>query len=280
VIIPSPYWLSYPPLVYLSGGVPRILETAEDDDFLLTPDALEAAIGPDTRAILLNNPSNPTGMAYPREQLAALAEIAASRDLWIIADEIYEKMIYEGEFVCIASLGAAVKKRTITVNGVSKSYCMTGWRIGYAAGPREVISAMTNVQSQTTSSICSVAQKAAVEALAGDQAVVDRMVAAFRERRDHIVGRLQAIPGVRCRKPAGAFYVFPNMTGFYGRLPSGRGDDPPSVRLADYLLEEAHTAVVPGIAFGAGDNIRLSYATGLDEIDEGLDRIEKALAGL
>ncbi|MBN2491558.1 MAG: pyridoxal phosphate-dependent aminotransferase [Planctomycetes bacterium] len=280
VIVPAPYWLSYPALVHLVGGVPRIVQTAEADDFLLTPAALEAAIGPATRALLLNNPSNPTGMAYSRERLAALAEIAVARGLWIIADEIYEKMLYDAAFVCTAALGEAVRQRTLTVNGVSKSYCMTGWRIGYTAGPRDVIAAMTKVQSQTTSSICSIAQKAAVEALAGDQGAVARMVEVFRERRDRVVARLQAMPGVRCRKPAGAFYVFPNVTAFYERLPAAAEKTHPSVRLADYLLEEAHAAVVPGIAFGAGDHIRLSYATGLEELDRGLHRIDKALARL
>lgn len=280
VIIPAPYWLSYPAMVHLSAGVPRIVETREEDGFLLTPEALAAAIGPKTRALMLNNPSNPTGMMYPPEHLAQLAEIAAARDVWIIADEIYEKMVYAGEFACVASFSEAVKARTLVVNGVSKAYCMTGWRIGYTAGPREVIAAMTKIQSQTTSAICSISQKAAVEALNGDQAVVAEMVEVFRGRRDHIVERMRAIPGVTCRVPDGAFYVFPNMTAFYDRLPEDGSDAHPSVRLSAYLLNQAHAAVVPGIAFGAGDNIRLSYATGTEEIDKGLDGIQQALARL
>ena len=280
VIIPAPYWLSYPPMVYLAGGEPVILETREEDNYLLTPEALQAAVGPRTRAIFLNNPSNPTGMMYAPDHLEALARIAVKNDVWIIADEIYEKLVYDGTFACVASLGEDVYQKTLTVNGVSKAYSMTGWRIGYAAGPVEVITAMTKVQSQTTSAICSISQRAAVEALTGDQSVVDEMVAVFRTRRDHVVPRLRAIPGVACQVPHGAFYVFPNMASFYPRLPAGKKDDPPSVRLAAYLLDAAQTAVVPGIAFGAPDNIRFSYAASLEDIERGLDRVEKALRAL
>jgi aspartate/methionine/tyrosine aminotransferase len=280
VVIPAPYFPSYPALVHLAGGTPRLVETRESDGFRLVPETLEAAIGPNTRALLLNNPSNPTGLTYSRVQLEALARIAVEHDVWIIADEIYEKLVYDGAFVCAASLGEDVRQKTLIVNGVSKAYAMTGWRIGYTAGPEEVIRAMTKVQSQTTSSICSISQKAAVEALRGDQSAVDEMAATFRGRRDRVVERLRGIPGIECRRPDGAFYVFPNMSAFYDRLPPSTGSDHPSVRLADYLLEEGRAAVVPGIAFGAGDNIRLSYAMGRGEIDRGLDGLERALARL
>jgi aspartate aminotransferase len=280
VVIPAPYWLSYPALVHLVGGTPRIVETREADGFRLVPETLKAAIGPNTRALFLNNPSNPTGMMYSRDQLEGLAELAVEHDLWIVADEIYEKLVYDGTFVCVASLGEEVRRKALIVNGVSKAYSMTGWRIGYTAGPEEVIAAMSKVQSQTTSSICSISQKAAVEALAGDQSAVAEMVAVFRERRDHIVERLRSIPGVECPVPDGAFYAFPNVAAFYDRLPPSTVDGAPSVRLAAYLLEEGRAAVVPGIAFGAGDNIRFSYATGREEIDRGLDGVERALARL
>lgn len=286
-IIPTPYWVSYPHIVRLCEGVPVFVPTTEADDFLLTPDALEKAITPRTKVMFLNNPSNPTGMLYTRDQLMALAEITAAHDIWVFADEIYEKLAYGVEFTAFASLSEAARERTITINGFSKAYAMTGWRLGYAAGAREVIEAMTRVQSQTTSSLCSVSQRVGVAALNGPQDVVDEMVAVFAARRDRMVERMRAMPGVECLCPEGAFYVFPNMTKFYDRLPANVGGESadsgsasPSMRLCAYLLEEAQVAVVPGSVFGAEDNIRLSYACSNDDIERGLDRIEKALAAL
>ncbi len=286
VIVPSPYWLSYPPMVYLSSGEPELVQTREEDGFLLTPKALKEAISKHKpRALFLNNPSNPTGMMYSRDQLEKLAEIVVDSKVWVIADEIYEKMVYDGEFVCFASLNNEVRSRTITINGCSKAYSMTGWRVGFAAGPDDIIADMKKIQSQTTSSICSISQKAAIEALAGDQTVVSEMVAEFRKRRDFVVTRLRKVPEVECLMPDGAFYAFPNVTAYYDRLPGLKGDDEKkeklgSVLLSKHLLENAQVAVVPGIAFGAGDNIRISYATSMEELERGLDKIEKALVEL
>ena len=279
-IIPAPYWFSYPPMVYLAGGCPRILRTREEDHFLLTPEAFEAAITPRTRVLFLNNPSNPTGMTYPRKHLEALAEIAARHDVRVIADEIYEKLLFSGEFVCFASLGEKARRITVTINGFSKAYAMTGWRLGYAAGPKDIIADMTRIQSQTTSSICSISQKAGIGALTADQSVVDEMVDVFRGRRRLIVDRLQKIPGVDCLLPDGAFYAFPNVSTLYDRLPDLTERSEGSIHLAEYLLDSAHIAVVPGIAFGAEENIRLSYATSTEKIDEGLTRFQNALACL
>ncbi len=270
VIIPAPYWVTYPDQILLAEAEPVIVPTREEDGFLLTPESLSAAITPRTRALIINSPSNPTGAVYDREMLERIAAICLQKDLLIISGEIYEKFIYQGaRHFSIASLSEEVRKRTIVVNGVSKSAAMTGWRIGYAAGPREIIAAMTTVQSQSTSNPTSISQKAAVAALteAGDFA--RKMVDEFDRRRRAMVQRLNKLPGARCQIPAGAFYLFPHFS-----KGSGPEDD---VRLAERLLEEAGVATVPGTAFGAAGYLRISYALPLEKLTEAMDRIEKAL---
>ncbi len=280
VIIPAPYWVSYPPMVALAEATPVIVETREENGFKLTVEDLRRVITPRTKALILNSPSNPTGSAYEKEELERIAEIAVSNDFFVISDEIYEKIVYDGfQFRSIASLGDEIKKRTVIVHGVAKTYAMTGWRIGYAAGPEEIISAMSNIQSQSTSNPTSISQKASVEALIGPQDEVERMVFAFAERRNYIVDRLNEIEGVSCFKPIGAFYVFPNFSEYYGKHYQGKKINN-STDLADYFLEVAKVAVVPGIEFGADRFERLSYATSMEEIEEGLDRIEDALKKL
>ncbi len=280
VIIPSPYWVSYPPIVSLAGGSPVIVETTERDDFKLTQEGLKKAITPNTKALILNSPSNPTGSAYTKRELEKIAEMAISHNLFVISDEIYEKIVYDGfQFISIASLNEEIKKRTIIVHGVAKTYAMTGWRIGYTAASEEIISAMNNIQSQSTSNPTSISQKASVEALAGPQDEVKKMVAAFEQRRNYIVDRLNKIPGVSCYKPAGSFYVFPNFSSHYGKGYQGKKIEN-STHLADFFLEVARVAVVPGIEFGADPFERLSYATSMEDIQEGLNRIEEALKKL
>jgi len=275
VIIPAPYWVSYPEQVVLADAVPVFVKTYEEDQFRLDPLALKEYITPRTKALILNSPSNPTGLTYDHKTLEDIAEIALSNNLIVISDEIYEKLLYENEIhVSIASLGKEIKDRTMVVNGVSKSHAMTGWRIGYAAGPGPVIKAMTDMQSQSTSNPASISQKAALEALTGPQDSVLRMLAEFDKRRRVLVDGLNGIPGVKCLYPTGAFYAFPNTSGLYGRSPEINS----SRKLALYLLDKARVALVPGDAFGDDNYVRLSYATSLEDIKRGLDRIEKALA--
>ena len=280
VIVPAPYWVSYPPMVALAEATPVILETREQNGFKMTPEDLKTAITPRTKALIVNSPSNPTGGAYTKKELEMIAEIALSHGIFVISDEIYEKIIYDGfEFVSIASLGEEMKKRTLIVHGVAKTYSMTGWRIGYTAGPEEIIAAMTNIQSQSTSNPNSIAQKATVEALLGPQDEVDQMVHAFAQRRDTIVDRLNRIEGVTCFKPSGAFYAFPNFSSYFKSSYQGKKISN-STGLAGFLLDVANVAVVPGIEFGADLFERFSFATSLENIREGLDRIEKALKKL
>jgi len=280
VIIPAPYWVSYPPMVSLAGGTPVIVETTEKNAFKITPEDLKKAITPKTKALIINSPSNPTGSAYTKKDLEKIAEIAIPRDFFVISDEIYEKIVYDGfDFISIASLSEEIKKKTIIVHGVAKTYAMTGWRIGYTAGSEEIISAMNNIQSQSTSNPTSIAQKASVEALAGPQDEVGKMVSAFAQRRNFIVDRLNKMPGVSCYKPAGAFYVFPNFSSYYGRSYQNKKIEN-STHLADFFLDVARVAVVPGVEFGADPFERLSYATSMENIKEGLDRIEESLKKL
>jgi aspartate aminotransferase len=280
VIIPAPYWVSYPPMVSLAGAAPVIIGTCEEDDFKITPEGLKRAITPKTKALVLNSPSNPTGSAYIKKDLERIAEIAISHNFFIISDEIYEKIVYDGfKFRSIASLGEEIRKRTIIVHGVAKTYAMTGWRIGYTAGPEEIISAMNNIQSQSTSNPTSISQKASVEALIGSQDEVKKMVSAFAQRRNYILDRLNKIEGVSCYKPIGAFYVFPNFSHYYGRTHQGKKINN-STDLADFFLDVARVAVVPGVEFGADPFERLSYATSMEDIREGIDRIEEALKKL
>jgi len=280
VIVPSPYWVSYPPMVALAGGSPVIVETIEKNEFKITLEDLKKAITPKTKALILNSPSNPTGSAYTKNELEKIAEIAISHNFFVISDEIYEKIIYNGfKFTSIASLNEEIKNRTIIVHGVAKTYAMTGWRIGYTAAPEEIISAMNNIQSQSTSNPTSIAQKASVEALIGPQNEVEKMVAAFERRRNYIVDRLNKIKGVTCYKPTGAFYVFPNFSFYFGKAYQGK-KIANSTSLADFFLDVARVAVVPGVEFGADPFERLSYATSIEDIQDGLDRMEEALKKL
>ena len=280
VILPAPYWVSYPDQIVLNSAAPVIVKTDEGNAFKITPEILEANLSKKTKALILNSPSNPTGLAYDRKSLEAIAEIAVKHDFYIISDEIYEKLIYDGfEHVSIASLGDEIKQRTIVVNGISKSYAMTGWRIGFAAGPKDIINAMTNIQSQSTSNPASISQKAAVEALTGTQNFIPKMVSEFDKRRKYMVEKLNSIKGVSCIKPVGAFYAFPNVSSYYGRSFKDNLIKS-SMDLSAYLLDEAKVAVVPGAAFGDDRYIRLSYATSMENIQKGLDRIESALSNL
>ena len=279
VLIPSPYWVSYPEQVRLLGGVPVPVVTPESTGFDLDPAELRRAVTSRTKMIVLDSPGNPTGAVFSRAALAEVAKLAVERDLWIVSDECYEALTYEGRHVSIASLSAEVKARTIVVNTCSKAYAMTGWRIGYAAGPKPVIKAMTDVQSQVTSNPASVSQWAAVEALGGAQDEVAKMASEFDRRRRVIIAALNAVPGVRCVMPKGAFYAFPNVSGLFGKRARGgvlRG----SADVCAFLLDEARIATVAGIDFGSDAHIRLSYATSLEMITTGLARMDAAVRTL
>jgi len=279
VLIPAPYWVSYPEQVKLVDGVPVAVPTEEADGFQVDPGRLAAAVTPRTRAVVINSPNNPTGAVFSPAALRAVGELAVKHDLLVISDECYEALTYEGRHVSIASLGPEVKARTLVVNTCSKAYAMTGWRIGYAAGPRALIKAMGDVQSQVTSNPSSISQWAAVEALTGPQDDVAKMAGEFDQRRRVMVPALNAIPGVTCVTPGGAFYAFPNVAGLFGK----RGQGKPLRGSADvtaFLLEVARVAVVPGLDFGSDSHIRLSYATGLATIQEGLSRMDKAVRSL
>jgi len=280
VIIPSPYWVSYPDQVLLNDATPVFVKTYETDSFRVRPEALEESITPKTKALILNSPSNPTGMIYDRATLEKIAELALRHNFYIVSDEIYEKLVYDGaEHVSIASLDRTVKDRTIVVNGLSKSHAMTGWRIGYAAGRSEIIKAMTNIQSQSTSNPTSIAQKAAVEALRGPQDFIGVMRREFDARRRYLVNELNEIEGMSCAMPEGAFYAFPNTAEIYGRRFGDRTINSSS-DLALYLLEEANVAVVHGAAFGDDNYVRFSYATSLEDIKRGVARIKEAIGKL
>jgi aspartate aminotransferase len=283
MLVPSPFWVSYPEQARLLGAVPVAVETREATGFDLDPDRLRAAVTPKTKLVVLNTPNNPTGAVFSPAALAAVARLAVERKLWIVADECYESLTFEGRHVSVAALDADVKARTLTVNTCSKAYAMTGWRIGYAAGPREVIRAMTDVQSQVTSNPSSIAQWAAVEALGGPQDEVTTMAAEFDRRRRLIVGGLNALPGVSCVMPKGAFYAFANVSGLFGRTWTREGRSTPlktSLDVTAFLLEEARVAVVPGVDFGSDAHVRLSYATSDALITEGLARMGTALKTL
>ncbi len=281
VIIPSPYWVTYPEQILLCGARPVITETSEEDGFLLKPENLERVITKKTRGLILNTPSNPVGSAYDRQHLEKIAEIAVRHNIYVISDETYEDIVYDGfKQTSIASLNSDIFNLTLVVNGVSKSYAMTGWRIGYAAGPGAIIEAMGNIQSQSTSNPSSIAQKAALEALSGKyESFISMMVERFDKRRRYIVNRLRDIPGISCFLPVGSFYVFPNISGLLGRKFNSIALDS-SVKLAEYLLNESQVAAVPGDAFGAPGFMRLSYATSMDNIEKGLDRLESAVKKL
>jgi aspartate aminotransferase len=283
VLVPSPFWVSYPEQVRLLGGAPVTVQTREATGFDLDPAALRAAVTPRTKLVVLNSPNNPTGAVFSPAALAEVARLAVERQLWVVADECYESLTFEGRHVSIASLGPEVKARTLVVNTCSKAYAMTGWRIGYAAGPREIIRAMTDVQSQVTSNPSSVAQWAAVEALSGPQDEVAKMAGEFDRRRRLIVAGLNALPGVTCVMPKGAFYAFANVSGLFGRTWTREGGATTlkgSLDVAAFLLEAARVAVVPGLDFGSDAHVRLSYATSDALIREGLARMGAALKTL
>lgn len=274
VIVPVPYWVSYPELVKLADAVPVFVNTSEENNFKYTRENLFNAVTKKTKAIILNSPNNPTGTVYDRKELEMIAEIAVSRDLIIISDEIYEKLIYGSvKHTSIASLGEEIKERTIVVNGMSKAYAMTGWRIGYTASEENIAKMMSNIQSHATSNPNSIAQYASVEALKGPQDDVEAMRWEFEKRRDYMVDRINSISGISCKKPDGAFYVMINISKLKGKTINGYRINS-SVDLCTSLLEVEKVAAIPGSAFGADDYIRLSYATSMDNIKEGLNRIE------
>ncbi len=280
VLIPAPYWVSYSDMALLAGGVSRIIPTDERSEFRISAAQLKAALTSRTRVFILNSPCNPTGATYERDELLAIAGVLEKHDCLILSDDIYEKIIYDGaRFYNLVELCPALRERTIIVNGVSKSYAMTGWRIGYAIGPADIIAAAGKIQSQSTSNATSIAQAAALEALRGNQDDVTAMVGEFHKRRDVIVQRLNTIPGVRCLKPQGAFYVFPNFSGLFGRSFARKALTSPN-DVADFLLEEAKVAVVPGEDFGSNEHVRFSYATSLSEIENGCARVRDAVAKL
>jgi aspartate aminotransferase len=283
VLVPSPFWVSYPEQVRLLGGVPVEVPTTEASGFDLDPARLAAAVTSRTKLIVLNSPNNPTGAVFSPAAQEAVARLAVERGLWIVSDECYEALTFEGRHVSMASFGTEAKARTIVVNTCSKAYAMTGWRIGYAAGPRELIRAMTDAQSQVTSNPSSIAQWAAIEALTGPQDEVAKMAGEFDRRRRHVITGLNALPGVRCPMPKGAFYAFPNVSGLFGRT-WRRAEGPhrlgSSLDVTAFLLEAARVAVVPGKDFGSDAHIRMSYATGDALICEGLARMAAAIATL
>ncbi len=280
VIIPAPYWVSYPEQIALAGAKPVIVDTKEEDGFKLNVEDLKHSITKNTRALILNYPSNPTGATYLENELKEIVDIAMESGLTIISDEIYDKILYGNiKHVPVSTLGEDIKKATILVNGVSKTYSMTGWRIGFAAGDKDVIRAMEKLQGQSSSNPTSISQMAALEAYNGPHDEVERRREEFEIRKDYIVSRLNNIKEFKCLNPQGAFYVFPNITGFFGKKYNGK-EITNSLDFTEFLLVDAKVAVVPGLPFGSDNNIRISYATSMEEIEKGLDRIEEAVSKL
>ncbi len=280
VIIPAPYWVSYPDMVSLAHGQSVIVSTTEETGFKITPEQLKKAITPYTKILILCNPSNPTGSCYTRKELEAIAEIVEQNNFYVISDEIYEKIVFDNfEFVCFASLSDKIKKKTVTVNGLSKSYAMTGWRVGYAAGPENIIQAINKIQSHSTSNASSVSQAASIEALKGSQDYVEMMRKEYEQRRNYLYDALTSIKGITCYKPEGAFFLFPNFTNYFHKSTHVFRIEH-SFDLAMYLLHQVKVATVPGSAFGAEGYLRLSYATSMENLKEGVERIKEALAQL
>ncbi|MGE5629431.1 MAG: pyridoxal phosphate-dependent aminotransferase [Solirubrobacterales bacterium] len=274
VIMQIPYWVSYPELIQLADGVPVFVETDEKNNFKLTLDKLQAAVTDKTKMILVNTPNNPTGTVYNKEDLQMIADFAKEHDLLILADEIYEKLIYGDEkHISIATLSEDAYNRTIIINGVSKSFAMTGWRIGYAAGNKDIIKLMANIQSHTTSNPSSIAQYASLEALTGPTDAQKAMIEEFKKRRDYMIKRINSIKGLSCIEPMGAFYVMMNISKLFGKEVEGEMISD-SLSFSNSLLAHAKVAAVPGIGFGVDDYVRLSYATSMENIENGLDRIE------
>lgn len=276
VIVPNPFWVSYPEFVKLADGTPVYVETKESNGFKYDIEELRNAVTSKTKAIILNSPSNPTGAVYDKAELEEIAKLAVEKNIFVVSDEIYEKLIYEGEHVSIASFNEEIKNLTIVINGMSKAYAMTGWRIGYAAAHEDIIKVMTNVQSHATSNPNSIAQYASVEALNGNQDEIEKMRISFEERRNYMVDRINNIEGLSCIVPKGAFYIMANISALKGQAIDGVKIES-SLDVASLFLEKANVAIVPGIAFGSDDFIRLSYATSLENIEKGLDRIENVL---
>ncbi len=280
VIIPAPYWVSYPDMTLLAGGTPVIIDAKRENGLKITPRQLRDAITPRTKLLILNTPSNPTGMIYTEDELLELAEVIVEKQMYVLSDEIYEKLVYDGKrHVSIGSLSDEIFKRVITVNGVSKAYSMTGWRIGYTAGPEHIINAMDAVQSQETSNPCSVSQKAALAGLSGPDDFIEEMVAEYDRRRKYMTNRLNSMDGVTCLMPEGAFYVFPDVSATYGRSYKGKMIAGSAV-FCDYMLEECKIAIIPGGGFGADKYVRFSYATSMANIEKALDRFEAGLKAL
>jgi aspartate aminotransferase len=281
VIIPSPYWVSYPDMVALAGGTPVFVPCRQANGFRMQAEQLDQAITPRTRLVILNSPSNPTGVHYSRSELDALAEVLLRyKQVGIASDDIYYRILFAGfEWANLAMISTELRDRTFIINGVSKTYCMTGWRIGYLIGNAQVVKAATDIQSQSTSNPTTISQFAAVAALRGDQQGVGQMAKVFENRCHYVLERLAEMPGVTCPVPAGAFYVFPNFSAYYGRKGPARVINS-SLDLSEYLMEEAHLAVVPGEAFGEDRCLRFSYALSMEDLKEGFDRLEKALRAL
>ena len=279
VIIPAPYWVSYPEMVKLADGVPVTVETTEENDFKASVKDFEKALTPKTKAIVLNSPSNPTGMVYNEAELREIAEFAVKNDIYVISDEVYEHLIYEGKHISIASLGEEIKERTITINGVSKTYAMTGWRIGFAAAEGKIAKAMASIQSHGASNPNSIAQAAAVAALSGGLSEVEKMRVEFEKRRDFLTNAINEIDGVSCRKPHGAFYIMMNIDGVLGKSYNGEkianADD-----FARLFLEAEKVAIVPGTGFGAPNYVRWSYAVDMGHIKKGVERLKAFLSAL
>ena len=279
VIIPAPYWVTYPEIVKVADGIPVIVPTTGDTGYKMTARQLRAAITPKSKTVIINSPSNPAGAVYTEAELKEIAQVCVENNLYVISDEIYEKLIYDDEkHVSIASFGEDIKKLTVTINGVSKAYAMTGWRIGYAAAEKEIIEAMDAFQSHATSAPASMAQKASYEAIAGNQDAVEEMRKEFDKRRKFIVDELNKIPGIVCQVPRGSFYAFPDISGLYGKTMAGVAIEDDSV-FAKLLLEKVYVAVVPGSPFGSPGNLRLSYASSIDYMKKGLDRINALVLG-
>ena len=276
IIVATPYWVSYPEMIKIAGGKPVYIETEEKNNFKFTIKDLDRVLTDNTKGLILNTPSNPTGAIYSEKELKKIAEWAYKNDVFIISDEIYEELVYDGEHVSIATVAGKAKDNIIVINGMSKAYAMTGWRIGYAAAREDIVKIMSNIQSHTTSNPCSISQYASVEALEGDQDSLDVMKKEFQKRRDYMAEKINSIDKLSCNKPNGAFYIMVNIEKILGTKINGH-DIVDSVGFAKFLLEEAKIAVIPGAGFGSDNYIRLSYATSMKNIEEGLERLENIL---
>lgn len=280
VIVPAPYWVSYPEMISLAEGKTVVIETSEENGFRITPEQLEAAVTPKTKLFILCNPSNPTGSAYNKKQLEKIAEVVQRHNFLVLSDEIYEKLLYDNfEFISFASINNQMKEKTILVNGVSKTYSMTGWRIGYTAGPEEIIKAMDKIQSHSTSNASSISQQATIESLNGPHEYLRLMQIEFHKRRDFLYDQLLSIEGISCYKPEGAFYLFPNFSSYTNKSYNGTRINN-SLDLAMYVLNEARIALVPGSAFGAEGFMRFSYANSIEKLSEAVERLKSALSKL